>query len=96
MRFTLILVAAALATTAAPGFAAEVASRTVGYGDLNLGKDAGAAMLKQRVRSAATAVCGIRDVQDLAGSVRARACVDGAMSTATPAVRRAIATARGA
>lgn len=90
------LAAAAAATVIITSAATAADSRAVAYGDLNLAKPAGAATLKQRVRAAATNVCGARNAQDLASANRARACVDDAMTGATPAVARAIATARGA
>lgn len=101
MRNILILAsAAALAVTvSAPASAGgfEIAqTQEVSYGDLNLGSSAGVAALKQRVRSAASAVCGKSDARDTASTTRARACVSNAIDGANASVDRAIATARGA
>lgn len=97
MRNILMLAsAAALAAVSSPSLAADTATRTVAYGDLDLGKTAGVSALKQRVRSAAAAVCGTATAPDIATSSRVRACVSNAMNDAEKSVDRAIRTARGA
>ena len=97
MRTILILAsAAALTVVSAPSFAADSASRAVSYGDLNLASGAGQSAFKGRVRSAAIAVCGADQTQDLASRARARACVADAMTGSDAVVGRAIRDAHGA
>ncbi len=66
--------------------AAEVPQVHVKYGNLNINTPAGAAVLYQRIRLAATQVCGTPDQRDLARLETAKACTDKAIADAVAAV----------
>ena len=65
---------------------ADEAARTIGYSDLNLNTQAGAAVLYQRIRNAAEVVCGDADPRQLAQAAAAKACVDRAVFTGVRSV----------
>lgn len=66
--------------------AADVPQVHVKYADLNLSSTAGAAVLYQRIRVAATQVCGTPDQRDLARLQQAKVCTDNAIASAVAAV----------
>jgi UrcA family protein len=74
--------------------AADGASTSVRFADLDLTTDAGAAALHSRVARAATAVCGDADQRDLAAASRMMACRGVAMASAAPQVELALNAAR--
>jgi UrcA family protein len=83
-NFTLAAVAAVCLAAVTVGAHADeavngVPARTVHYADLNLGTQAGAAILYNRIRNAANQVCGDVGSRDLARAVAAKACVDRAI-----------------
>ena len=89
-RLSVVAVVASLAMLAGAAQAAEpTRTRTVQYGDLNLGTTAGQRTLQQRIRGAARQVCAPLEVQSLRERRGWRAClaqaVDGAQA-ALPAL----------
>jgi len=83
----MVLAAAAVfAAFAAGAHADDVLNVHVKYGDLNVGTQAGATVLYQRIRQAADQVCGKADVRDLAGAARVQACTGQAIAAAVAAV----------
>jgi UrcA family protein len=58
----------------------------VGYADLNLGTDAGAKALYQRIHAAAVRVCGDADTRQLDMAAAAQACRDRAIVNSVRAV----------
>ena len=62
------------APAAAQSLPTPAASRTVAYGDLDLGSAAGRATLERRVRRAALDVCGVPSGADLVGQNDTHAC----------------------
>lgn len=71
------LAAAALALSAAPGYAqADVASRqlVVSYADLDLSSERGVRILDRRLRAAAQTACGPTSDFDPEGKNEARSC----------------------
>jgi len=85
--FRKVIVAAALVAgivTAAQG--AEFPQVHVKYADLNLNSEAGAAVLYQRIRSAAAQVCGTFGVRDLSAQAAAKACQARAIGEAVATV----------
>jgi UrcA family protein len=54
----------------------------VGYADLNVKTEAGAAVLLQRIRSAAERVCEVPGSRDLGQQAQVKACTDHAISGA--------------
>jgi UrcA family protein len=86
-RITLATIAALTLSTAAIGaYAAENPARTVHYSDLDLGTQAGATVLYNRIRQAAEQVCGNPDLRQLAETAAAKACIHRAVSTSVHAV----------
>ena len=81
--FAVATLAAALSTGAR---AADVAQVHVKYADLDISSPAGAAVLYQRIRFAATQVCGMPDPRELARLANAKACTDKAIADAVAAV----------
>jgi UrcA family protein len=81
-----VLTSVSLATVAqaaeAPRSSVEVVSVVVGYGDLDLQKDAGVAQLQRRLEAAARKVCGHVDPRDIKLAARTRQCIDTAMKRA--------------
>jgi len=82
------IAAAALLFTAltAGAQAADVPQVHVKYADLNVASSAGAAVLYQRIRSAADQVCGVPGNRDLARIEPAKACAAQAIAAAVAAV----------
>jgi UrcA family protein len=77
MRKSILTVFAALSVTgltAAPAIAAEAATVTVPYADLNLASPAGAAALDQRIDTAVAAVCEKPALRDLKAMVAWEEC----------------------
>jgi UrcA family protein len=70
----------------ADGNTTGAATRTVGYSDLNLNTQAGAATLYKRIRSAAELVCGDVGSRQLEQAAAARACVDRAVGSSVRSV----------
>jgi len=66
--------------------AADVPQAHVKYADLDLSSPAGAAVLYQRIRVAASRVCGNPDHRDLARFGQAKTCTDKAIAGAVTAV----------
>ncbi len=85
--FQTVLAAGALivaVTTAAR--AADLPQVHVRYADINVSSPAGAAVLYQRIRVAASQVCGTPDQRDLARLEQAKVCTDQAIASAVTAV----------
>ena len=59
----------------------------VGYADLNMQTEAGAAVLLQRIRNAAARVCDAPGTRDLGLQVRAKVCADRAIAAAVAEVK---------
>ena len=55
---------------------------TVDFSDLDVARGAGVEILYQRLRSAAKAVCGSKDMRDLSGMQECRKCYDSALDRA--------------
>jgi UrcA family protein len=72
--------------------AAQIPQVHVKYADLNVSSPAGAAVLYQRIRVAATQVCGTPDQRDLSRLVQAKTCTDKAIANAVTAVGNATLT----
>lgn len=89
-QITLATIAALTLSAAAMGaYAAEagnVPTRTVRYSDLDLGSQAGANVLYNRIRQAAEQVCGNPDLRQLAETAAAKACINRAISTSVRSV----------
>jgi UrcA family protein len=66
--------------------AADVPQAHVKYADLDLSSPAGAKVLYQRIRVAASLVCGTADQRDLARFEQAKTCADKAIAGAVTAV----------
>ncbi len=66
--------------------AADVPQAHVKYADLDLSSAAGAKVLYQRIRVAASLVCGNPDQRDLARFEQAKTCADKAIAGAVTAV----------
>jgi len=66
--------------------AAEIPQVHVKYADLNVSSPAGAAVLYQRIRVAATQVCGTPDQRDLSRLEQAKVCTNKAIANAVTAV----------
>jgi UrcA family protein len=80
------LAAAALVCIASVSISAHAdttvaATRAVGYSDLNLNTQTGAATLYKRIRNAAEQVCGDVDSRQLEQAAVAKACVDRAVGS---------------
>jgi len=71
----------------------NVPSVVVHFGDLDLSRSEGAAVLYQRLRSAAETVCAPLDDRGVARHMSFKACVQGAISTAVARVDRPELTA---
>jgi UrcA family protein len=69
----------------------SVPTRRVGFGDLNLGSEAGKARLAQRIRAAARDLCVENIVQPLETALPQRACFQRAMSDGNRQMTSAIA-----
>lgn len=90
-RFTLATVAALCLSSAAIGAYADetgndVPTVTVRYSDLNLGTQAGATVLYNRIRNAAAQVCGDPTSRELTEATAAKACIDRAISSSVHSV----------
>ncbi len=72
--------------------AAEIPQVHVKYADLNVSSPAGAAVLYQRIRIAATQVCGTPDQRDLSRLEQAKTCTDKAIAGAVTAVGNDVLT----
>jgi UrcA family protein len=82
-----VLAAGALVIALSSGArAADVPQVKVKYADLNLSSPAGAAVLYQRIRVAATQVCGTPDRRDLGRFEQAKTCTARAIANAVTAV----------
>lgn len=88
MLMRIVLPALALAI-AAPA-AAQPASITVPYGDLDLTKDAGRKALDVRITRAAGRLCGTVGARDLVQIAAHKACVAEARASAAPQVELAL------
>lgn len=93
-RITLATVAALCLSSAAIGAYADetgndVPTVTVRYSDLDLGTQAGATALYNRIRRAAEQVCGDPSSRQLAEVAAVRACVDRAISSSVRSVNDA-------
>jgi UrcA family protein len=82
----LIAAAAVCAALVSGARAGEVPQAHVKYADLNVGSAAGAAVLYQRIKSAAAQVCGVDGERDLGRRVQAKACETRAIAEAVAAV----------
>jgi UrcA family protein len=69
--------------------AGELPTRTVGYADLDLGTQAGATALYNRIYHAAEQVCGDTGSRQLAEVLAVRACVNRAVSASVKSVHNA-------
>ena len=80
------LLSATLAFTAIPfaASAADAPSATVQTGDLNLGTEAGRAVLKRRIDSAVENVCGFPSARGLTENQAYTACAKTARASAMP------------
>ena len=99
---TLTIAAAtlAMAVTATPALAGsgDVASKSVGYADLNLSTPEGQARLDQRIESAAKSVCRVYEIRTgtRLPSSQANACLANARASAKKQVSAVMAeTQRG-
>ncbi len=82
-----LLAAAALCAALVTGARADnVAQMHVKYADLDVTGGAGAAVLYQRIKVAATQVCGLDGERDLGRKAHAQACVDRAIAQAVAKV----------
>lgn len=93
-RITLATIAALCLSSAAIGAYAEetgndVPTRTVRYSDLDLGTQAGAKALYQRIRYAAEQVCGNPDWRQRFESAAVKACIGRAISSSVHSVNDA-------
>ena len=93
-RITLATVAALCLSSAAIGAYADetgngVPTRTVRYSDLDLGTQAGAKALYQRIRYAAEQVCGNPDWRQRFESAAVKACIGRAISSSVHSVNDA-------
>ena len=68
-------------------------SMVVNFADLDLSHSEGAAVLYQRLKSAAKSVCAPLEGRELARQMNLKACVQGAVSTAVAKVDRPALTA---
>jgi UrcA family protein len=85
--FPAVLAAATLiAGVSMTARAADAPQVHVKYADLDVNNPAGATMLYQRIRLAATQVCGAPDQRELARFVAAKACADKVIAQAVAAV----------
>jgi len=73
-------------------YAAETRQVHVKYADLNVSSPAGAAVLYQRIRVAASQVCGTPDQRDLSRLEQAKTCTDNAIADAVTAVGNDVLT----
>jgi UrcA family protein len=94
---TTLLAAAILATGSASAALAadrETASTAVHYGDLNLGSQAGAKTMLQRINAAANKVCEPQaDIGDLTGFGEWRKCVSTSIRNAVQSLDAPMVTA---
>lgn len=74
--------------------AADLASVTISYADLDLASAAGADSLQRRINFAARVVCGYEDSRQYDLVVATNACRSGAIEGARPAYEAALANAR--
>jgi UrcA family protein len=74
--------------------AADLASVTVSYADLDLGSAVGATRLQKRINFAARVVCGYEDARQYDLVMATSACRTGAIEGARPAYEAALANAR--
>lgn len=105
LKFAALATVMALAVTGAtitavtPAFGADLVvtgtppTARVGFADLNLRSEAGVAALKQRVHAAADRLCLSIGVEPLQTRMQTLTCRDGAIASAAPQVRQAIARA---
>jgi UrcA family protein len=84
IAFASLAVCAALSTVARADEAREL---RVGYADLNVNSEAGAAVLFQRIRHAADRVCELPGTRDLGQLAAVKSCTDHAIATAVEAVK---------
>ena len=73
--------------------AAEVATATVSYADLNLASKLGQARLRQRIVFAAAGLCSIADPRDLVFYHAVKECRGDAIASAEPAYLAAVRSA---
>lgn len=90
----LLLPTASLASTVISSSEDGLATARVGYGDLDLGKAAGADQLRGRIRIAANEVCGRPRPVELTDTQASRQCVGAAIASAQPAFAQAVSRAR--
>lgn len=93
--FTRLVLSAALLglATTAPAAARETASAAVFYGDLDLNKAEGRAMLDRRLARAERQVCGSYPMRDVTRIAAYRECLAEARSSYRPQVDFALANA---
>ena len=84
--FQAVFAATLVAALSIGARAADVAQVHVKYADLDISSPAGAAVLYQRIRFAATQVCGVADQRELARLANAKACADKAIADAVATV----------
>jgi UrcA family protein len=93
-QITLAAVASLCLSAAAVGAHADqtindVQTRTVHYSDLDLGTQAGATALYDRIRNAAKQVCGDASSRQLVEAAAARACINRAIASSVHSVNSA-------
>jgi UrcA family protein len=81
---------------AAPAFAADTTSRSVGFSDLNLATSIGRDVLDTRLERASRAVCGVGQSRELKQVMHASKCYRGSIAAARSAAETAIAKRAGA
>lgn len=86
LAVTLAAAAIAVATPAA----AQTESVTIGYGDLNLARPAGRAVLSQRIDGAARQLCGVSSPLELKRVALGRTCRAGVLADARAQLARVI------
>ncbi len=83
---TVLAAGTLILTVSTAAHAAQIPQVHVKYADLNVSSPAGAAVLYQRIRLAATLVCGTPDQRDLSRLAQAKTCTDKAIANAVTAV----------
>jgi UrcA family protein len=73
---------------------AELVSKAVAYGDLNLSEPSGVYRLERRINYAAEAVCGTPRSLDIQFNSVPKRCISGAVASAKPAFDAAVGAAR--
>jgi UrcA family protein len=97
-RITATILTTALAATAQLAYAANTVDDSrrhieVHYADLNLSTTEGAAVLYQRLKSAAENVCSEHGTRDVGNVFRVKACMSTAISAAVTQIDRPVLSA---